>query len=264
MTTEANETTSVSEDVVVAGATAIAEAFGLGDRALPASDFPTDDGDTVLVATLDGADGMSLALAVNDDVAARLMSDPSRLKSGFERALAAIVEVGGAATGATVDQVGPSEAVPNRTAEIQDGSQLCALFGVSLAAPGGAGDVGAAGFDDGGDVGGPAGSHGGVATSFEPAALAADGAAVATPSAGPLTLLEDVEMDVTVELGRTTMPIRELLALQPGMVVEIDRTAGTPIDVLVNGRRIACGEVVVIDEEFGIRITDIVDSRARV
>jgi flagellar motor switch protein FliN/FliY len=54
------------------------------------------------------------------------------------------------------------------------------------------------------------------------------------------------------------MPIRDLLSLQPGMVVEIDRAAGAPIDVLVNGRRIACGEVVVIDEEFGIRITEIV------
>lgn len=74
----------------------------------------------------------------------------------------------------------------------------------------------------------------------------------------PLDLLHDVDMEVTVELGRTTMPIRDLLALQPGMVVEIDRAAGGPIDVLVNGRLIACGEVVVIDEEFGIRITEIV------
>jgi flagellar motor switch protein FliN len=76
--------------------------------------------------------------------------------------------------------------------------------------------------------------------------------------AGALELLSDVEMEVTVELGRTTMPIRDLLSLQPGMVVEIDRAAGAPIDVLVNGRRIASGEVVVIDEEFGVRITEIV------
>ena len=79
-------------------------------------------------------------------------------------------------------------------------------------------------------------------------------------AAGPLSLLQDVDMEVTVELGRTNMPIRELLALQPGMVVEIDRAASAPIDVLVNGRRIARGEVVVIDEEFGIRITEIVTS----
>ena len=67
-------------------------------------------------------------------------------------------------------------------------------------------------------------------------------------------------MVVTAELGRTTMPMRELLGLTPGVVVEIDRAAGSPIDLLVNGRRIASGEVVVIDEEFGIRITDIIAS----
>ena len=64
-------------------------------------------------------------------------------------------------------------------------------------------------------------------------------------------------MTVTAELGRTMMPVRELLGLSPGMVVEIDRMAGAPIDLLVNGRRIAVGEVVVIDEEYGIRITEI-------
>ena len=55
------------------------------------------------------------------------------------------------------------------------------------------------------------------------------------------------------------MPVRELLDLAPGMVVEIDRAAGAPIDLLVNGRRIASGEVVVIDEEFGVRITEILE-----
>jgi flagellar motor switch protein FliN/FliY len=75
--------------------------------------------------------------------------------------------------------------------------------------------------------------------------------------ATPLTVLNDVMMTVTAELGRTTMPIRDLLNLSPGMVVEIDRIAGAPIDLLVNGRRIAVGEVVVIDEEFGVRITEI-------
>ena len=76
-------------------------------------------------------------------------------------------------------------------------------------------------------------------------------------TASSLTVLHDVELVVTAELGRTTMPVRDLLGLTPGMVVEIDRAAGAPIDLLVNGRRIAAGEVVVIDEEFGIRITEI-------
>ncbi|MFF5232031.1 flagellar motor switch protein FliN [Dactylosporangium sp. NPDC000521] len=71
-------------------------------------------------------------------------------------------------------------------------------------------------------------------------------------------LLHDVEMEVTAELGRTRMSVRELLSLAPGAVIELDRAAGGPADLLVNGRLIARGEVVVIDENFGIRITEIV------
>lgn len=73
-----------------------------------------------------------------------------------------------------------------------------------------------------------------------------------------LDLLHDVEMEVTAELGRTRMSVRELLGLVPGAVVELDRAAGGPADLLVNGRLLARGEVVVIDENFGIRITEIV------
>jgi len=76
--------------------------------------------------------------------------------------------------------------------------------------------------------------------------------------AGPIELLHEVEMGVTVELGRTRMLVREILDLSPGSVIELDRAAGAPIDVLVNGTLIARGEVVVIDEEFGIRITEVV------
>jgi flagellar motor switch protein FliN/FliY len=73
-----------------------------------------------------------------------------------------------------------------------------------------------------------------------------------------LDLLHDVEMEVTAELGRTRMSVRELLSLTPGTVVELDRAAGGPADLLVNGKLIARGEVVVIDENFGIRITEII------
>jgi len=75
---------------------------------------------------------------------------------------------------------------------------------------------------------------------------------------GGLDLLHDVEMEVTAELGRTHMSVRELLSMIPGTVIELDRAAGAPADLLVNGRLIARGEVVVIDENFGIRITEIV------
>jgi flagellar motor switch protein FliN/FliY len=65
-------------------------------------------------------------------------------------------------------------------------------------------------------------------------------------------------MGVTAELGRTRMTVKELLALTPGSVVELDRMAGSPVDVLVNGTLVARGEVVVIDEEFGVRISEII------
>jgi flagellar motor switch protein FliN len=81
---------------------------------------------------------------------------------------------------------------------------------------------------------------------------------VGTPSRGGLDMLHDVEMEVSAELGRTRMSVRELLSLTPGAIVELDRAAGSPADLLVNGRLIARGEVVVIDENFGIRITEIV------
>jgi flagellar motor switch protein FliN len=85
--------------------------------------------------------------------------------------------------------------------------------------------------------------------------------AEASPAAmlrGGLDMLHDVEMEVSAELGRTRMSVRELLSLNPGAIVELDRAAGSPADLLVNGRLIARGEVVVVDENFGIRITEIV------
>jgi len=89
----------------------------------------------------------------------------------------------------------------------------------------------------------------------------AGGAQRVEAPAGPrpgLDLLHDVEMEVSAELGRTRMNVRDLLSLSPGVVVELDRAAGSPADLLVNGRLIARGEVVVIEENFGIRITEIV------
>ena len=88
------------------------------------------------------------------------------------------------------------------------------------------------------------------------------GVATRSPGAaairGGLDMLHDVEMEVSAELGRTRMSVRELLSLSPGAIVELDRAAGSPADLLVNGRLIARGEVVVVDENFGIRITEIV------
>src|SRR5689334_6826502 len=91
--------------------------------------------------------------------------------------------------------------------------------------------------------------------------LGAPGAAVAGKD---LSLVLDVPVELAVEIGRTTMTIRQTMALAPGAVVVLDRMAGEPVDLLVNGRRIARGEVVAIDEEFGLRITEVVPPEHRV
>jgi flagellar motor switch protein FliN/FliY len=75
---------------------------------------------------------------------------------------------------------------------------------------------------------------------------------------GSIDMLADVELDLTVELGRTSIPVKEVLQLGPGSIVELHKLAGEPVDILVNGKMIARGEVVVVDESFGVRLTEIV------
>lgn len=77
--------------------------------------------------------------------------------------------------------------------------------------------------------------------------------------AARLGLISNVEMALTVEIGRTRMSVRDALALEPGRVIELDRSAGAPADVLLNGRLIAHGEVVVVDQDYAVRITRILD-----
>jgi len=72
-----------------------------------------------------------------------------------------------------------------------------------------------------------------------------------------MRLLHDVEMTLTAEIGRTKLPVRQVLDLVPGTILELDRAAGSPADIMVNGRLVARGEVVVVDEDYGIRITEI-------
>ena len=108
-----------------------------------------------------------------------------------------------------------------------------------LTAPNGTnGAIGAGDSGHGAPAGGTAGGMGGAPRSMD--------------------LLHGVEMTVTVELGRTKMLLGELLALRSGSIVELDRAAGSPVDVLINGTLLAHGEVVVVDDEFGVRITTIV------
>lgn len=76
-----------------------------------------------------------------------------------------------------------------------------------------------------------------------------------------IDLIMDVPLEVTVELGRTKKSISEILDFGPGKIIELNKLAGEPIDILVNGKYVAKGEVVVIEESFGVRITEIVNSK---
>jgi flagellar motor switch protein FliN/FliY len=88
----------------------------------------------------------------------------------------------------------------------------------------------------------------------------------AAPGSGQemnLNLILDVAVTLALEVGRVRMSVRDLLQLAPGAIVELDRLAGEPLDVLVNGVRVARGEVVVVNEKFGIRLTEVVSETVR-
>lgn len=84
-----------------------------------------------------------------------------------------------------------------------------------------------------------------------------------TPQPRSLDLLMDVPVGVSVELGRTRMLIRDIVQLGPGSIVQLDKLAGEPVELLVNERLVARGEVVVIDENFGFRVSQIVSPEER-
>jgi flagellar motor switch protein FliN/FliY len=217
----------------------MARSLGLGDEVAIGQEWSADDGDMVLGVRLSGGATGMLVLAVNDGVGERLLSDPAVLQAAF----AAGVQAAGGKLhvtfeASTVERI--TDHVPLAVIEITDAGVLTSLAGITL-------PLSSPVVDDVHPV-----------EEFEPISFE-DTFDVLDhhPATAALSVLNDVELVVTAELGRTTMAVRELLGLSPGMVVEIDRAAGAPIDLLVNGRRIAAGEVVVIDEEFGIRITDI-------
>lgn len=87
---------------------------------------------------------------------------------------------------------------------------------------------------------------------------------VAAGQAGSLDNILDIPVTLAVEIGTTEVSIRNLLQFNQGSVVELDRLAGEPLDVLINGTLIAHGEVVVVNEKFGIRLTDVVSAQERV
>jgi flagellar motor switch protein FliN len=106
-----------------------------------------------------------------------------------------------------------------------------------------------------------------AAESVSPAAFANFAAATTSSSGAPvndLNMILDIPVQLTVELGRTRIPIKHILQLAQGSVVELETLAGEPMDVLVNGFLIAQGEVVVVNDKFGIRLTDIVTPSERI
>jgi len=89
-------------------------------------------------------------------------------------------------------------------------------------------------------------------------------AASSSTSSENLRVLENIEVQLSVEVGNTEIKIRDLLRLNEGSVIELDRLAGDPLDILVNGTMIAKGEIVMVGERFGVRFTEIVDPEKRV
>ena len=102
-----------------------------------------------------------------------------------------------------------------------------------------------------------------AAEQVAPATFASFSPTGGSAAGNDITMILDIPVQLTVELGRTRIPIKHILQLAQGSVVELDALAGEPMDVLVNGYLIAQGEVVVVNEKFGIRLTDIVTPSER-
>jgi flagellar motor switch protein FliN/FliY len=117
----------------------------------------------------------------------------------------------------------------------------------------------------------PVGGGGGVAISGDGTPLAAPplfapqqaGGVFGSTGNKALDLLMDIEMPIVIELGRSQMSLKRILELGPGAIVEMDRLAGEPVDILINGKVVARGEVVVVDENFGVRIISLVSPEER-
>ncbi|WP_223692906.1 flagellar motor switch protein FliN [Leifsonia poae] len=230
--------------------------------------------------------------------AANTRTDSGTLALAAARALAAVLPTGasltprlhteGAFAGATgqavaatfVGAVSADLAVvlieaPALVDEAADGSPVVALQDVLQPALEAASDTFGAGVlddarvEDAGDLfadpesvvfelAGPTGNAGWFAVRLRQGA--SDPRASVGSFAGNLGRISNVEMALTVEIGRTRMPVRDVLAMEPGAVIELDRSAGSPADVLLNGRLIAHGEIVVVDQDYAVRITKILDA----
>jgi flagellar motor switch protein FliN/FliY len=239
----------------LAAAAQLGRSLGIEADAVPAAgpELVPGPGSVAVSATLRGGATGRVCLLLGSELAQALTNGPLgpvNLVASTETLLTAAAAAASTALGAPVQVQAPQEIAVEAAlagAQAPVGARLVA-GGQAIAAIALHVDPIVAAVPQ---QGGPAPAN------FGP--LPATGPRAAVPSAR-LELLNDVEMAVTVELGRTRMTVRDLLSLAPGVVVELDRAAGSPVDLYVNGRLIARGEVVVVDEEFGVRITEIVGS----
>jgi len=104
----------------------------------------------------------------------------------------------------------------------------------------------------------PSDDHGAEANTLE------DDLAAAAPGVKNIGVLMDIDMKVTVELGRAQMKIRDIMSLSPGSVIELGRSPAEPVDILVNGVLLARGEVVIVDEQFSVRINKLLSRGERI
>lgn len=224
---------SIDPAALVVAARALAESVGIDAEPSTDSSWPIDVGQRSVYADVTGSFHGEIYLSLAEDHADRLTADPDAAGDFLGDLLAPLgVERD------SIETTGfrAADGLPAAHVVVRDADRIVA-FGVTLR-------------DGGGETPTPA--------AYEPSAMSPTANHVGDSLGAPMSLLADVDMLLTVELGRTTLPVRELLSLQPGMVVELDRQASAPVDVLVNGRLIARGEVVVMDEQFGLRVTEIV------
>lgn len=245
-------TTSVTAQLTAAAA-AVAQAWGLGDALIAgelASARPdVSFADQAVLVEFSGRISGELTVLVDAEIAQQLMDSPAAPVDLIEAlgpaTTAALLAVGDVAAGAArvltpdaaIDRILDQRDAGSVT--LSDEGEVRVIVAMNAAA-------------------------GAPAPSTE--SIPAQARGVSSPASGPsserLDLLRGVNMQATVELGRTAMTINDLLALRSGTVIELDRAAGAPADLYVNGRLIAHGEVVVVDENYGLRILKVVADEA--
>lgn len=263
-------------DVAVAAATAAATVLPAAEPltvapAQPGTDHVTQTFAGAALADLDFAGGPRIAVLVASDLVEALAASPL---GGLDLAAAAQPALDAAAT-ALGTTAGPARTVdlglvvadlggPFTVVPLIGSSFAAALLVADAALEAGPTVTAAPALGAAPPAGHAAAPAPAAATPFPavPQAVPTDAHALNGAPRRGIEMLHGVDMEVTVELGRTQMSVRDLLALSPGAVLELDRAAGSPADLLVNGRLIARGEVVVIDEDFGLRVTEIVDDAA--